>query len=43
MKKYDLAEQEFRKCLELPLATSKDHLYQEEAKAELEKAKRKGK
>jgi len=41
LKKYDLAEQEFAKCAELPISTSKDQIYKEEAKAELDKAKKK--
>ncbi|MCR4396237.1 MAG: hypothetical protein NUW07_05840 [Candidatus Saccharicenans sp.] len=35
MKKYDLASQEFNKCLELPEAAAKDKQYKEEARAEL--------
>lgn len=41
LKKYDLAEQEFAKCLELPISTSKDQIYKEEAQRGLEKAKKK--
>ena len=41
LKKYDLAEQEFAKCLELPISTSKDQFYKEEAQRELEKPKKK--
>ncbi|MGQ9800470.1 MAG: hypothetical protein ACUVRL_02215 [Candidatus Saccharicenans sp.] len=35
LKKYDLASQEFNKCLELPEASAKDKHYKEEARAEL--------
>jgi len=41
LEKYDLAAREFEKCLELAVTTSKDPMYKEEAKAELEKAKKK--
>ncbi|MDI6845981.1 MAG: hypothetical protein QME28_07580 [Candidatus Saccharicenans sp.] len=35
MKKYDLAAQEFKKCLELPEASARDKQLKEEARAEL--------
>lgn len=43
LKKYDLARQEFNKCLELPEASAKDKQYKEEARAELANLDRKGK
>ncbi len=42
MKKYDLATQEFNKCLELPEASAKDKQLKEEARAELANLARKG-
>lgn len=40
LEKYDLAREEFQKCLDLPVSTSKDNLLKEEARAELEKTKK---
>ncbi|MBC7350606.1 MAG: hypothetical protein H5U05_11640 [Candidatus Aminicenantes bacterium] len=42
LKKYDLASQEFNKCLELPDASAKDKQYKEEARAELAALAKKG-
>jgi tetratricopeptide (TPR) repeat protein len=39
MKKYDLAGQEFQKCLDAPVTTSKDQIYKQEAQKELENLK----
>lgn len=41
LKKYDLAAQEFQKCLDLNAASSKDGDYKDEAKQELAAAKKK--
>lgn len=41
LKKYNLAEQAFRKCMELPKTSSKDDMLKDEAKAELDKLKSK--
>lgn len=41
LKKYDLAAQEFQKCLDLNLASSKDQAYKDEAGQELAAAKKK--
>jgi tetratricopeptide (TPR) repeat protein len=41
LKKYDLAAQEFQKCLDLNAASSKDGAYKDEAKQELAVAKKK--
>jgi tetratricopeptide (TPR) repeat protein len=41
LKKYDLAAQEFQKCLDLNAASSKDSAYKDEAKQELAAAKKK--
>jgi len=41
LKKYDLAAQEFQKCLDLNEASSKDAAYKDEAKQELAAAKKK--
>jgi len=43
LKKFDQAEEAFKKCLELPKSTSNDHLLKEEAQAELDKLKSPGK
>ncbi len=42
LKKYNLASQEFNKCLELPEASAKDKQLKEEARAELASLARKG-
>jgi len=42
MKKSSLAEEEFKRCLELPEANAKDKSLKEEAGAELEKLRKKG-
>jgi tetratricopeptide (TPR) repeat protein len=39
--KYDLAVQEFQKCLDLPVASAKDQAYKDEAKKEQDAAKKK--
>jgi len=41
LKKYDLAAQEFQKCLDLNVASAKDEAYKDEAKQELAAAKKK--
>jgi tetratricopeptide (TPR) repeat protein len=41
MKKYDLATQEFQKCLECPITTAKCESYKQEAQQELDKLKKK--
>jgi tetratricopeptide (TPR) repeat protein len=41
MKKYDLATQEFQKCLVCPILTSKCQAYKQEAQQELDKLKKK--
>ncbi|MGB8953471.1 MAG: hypothetical protein WCC06_12495 [Candidatus Aminicenantales bacterium] len=41
LEKYNLAVEEFQKCIDLPVSSSKDTIYKEEATAELEKAKKK--
>jgi tetratricopeptide (TPR) repeat protein len=43
MKKYDLAAQEFQKCLECPVTTSKCQDYKKEAQQELDNLKKKKK
>lgn len=42
LKKYDLARQEFNRCLELPESSAKDKQLKEEAKAELANLEKKG-
>ncbi len=39
MKKYDLAGEEFQKCLDAPVTTAKDHIYKQEAQKELDNLK----
>jgi tetratricopeptide (TPR) repeat protein len=41
MKKNDLAAQEFQKCLDAPIRTSKCHVYKQEAQQELDNLKKK--
>jgi tetratricopeptide (TPR) repeat protein len=41
LKKYDLAAEEFKKCLELPESCAKDKILKEEAQAELDNLSKK--
>jgi Tfp pilus assembly protein PilF len=41
LEKYDLAAQEYQKCLDLNISLTKDNVYKEEAKKELVEAKKK--
>jgi tetratricopeptide (TPR) repeat protein len=41
LKKYNLAAQEFQKCIDLPKSSSKDEMYKEEAREELKDIKKK--
>jgi tetratricopeptide (TPR) repeat protein len=43
MKKYDLAAQEFQKCIDCPITTSKCHIFKQQAQEELDKLKTKKK